>query len=114
MNFSDNEKQTFFRWSISIIYILYIITFLGLVSIKSQYISNARTFIDVISCIILIIRFNPYVNHNITNFDKTIIFSVATFLLFNTVISELYLRYSSNPLVNSLGKLQIHKDNTAN
>ena len=114
MNFSDNQKNMIFMWSISIIYILYIITFLGLVSIKSHYISNARTFIEAISCVILIIRFNPYVNHNITNFDKTIIFSVATFLLFNIVISELYLRYSTNPIVNSLGKLHNHKDIATN
>jgi len=110
MNFSDSQKQTIFMWSFIIIYILYIVTFLGLVSINSHYISKARTIIETISCILLIIRFNPYVIHSITNFDRTMIFSVATFLLFNIVISELYLRYSSNPLVNSLSKLQIHKD----
>jgi hypothetical protein len=114
MNFSDSQKQTIFTWLFIIIYILYIVTFLGLVSINSQYISNARTIIETISCILLIIRFNPYVSHSITNFDKTMIFSVATFLLFNIVISELYLRYSSNPVVNTLGKLQIHKDISAN
>jgi len=45
----------------------------------------------LITCILLIIRFNPYVYHITTSFDKLMIFTVATFLLFNIAISELYL-----------------------
>jgi hypothetical protein len=108
MILSDNQKQKIFMWSFIIIYVLYIITIFDLVYINSQYISNARTIIETVSCILLIIRFNPYVIHTITNFDKTMIFSVATFLLCNIIISELYLHYSSNPMINTLDKLKLH------
>lgn len=114
MNISDNQKQLYFMLSFIIIYLLYFITFLGFINIKPYYITNFRSVLQAISCILLMIRFNPFVNHTITNFDKSMIFSVASFLLFNIVISELYYRYSENPVVNTLNKLQIHKDISAN
>jgi hypothetical protein len=91
MNISESRKESIFMWSFILLYGLYIVTFLGIVSFNSHYIRMLRSFIEVITCLLLMLRFNPYVYHRMTSFDKTMIFSVATFLLFNIAISELYL-----------------------
>jgi hypothetical protein len=106
LDIPDNKKEKYFKWIFIIIYSCYIITFLGLISINSTYLTKLRSFIEVISCILLIIRFNPMVSHIMTSFDRTMIFSVATFLLCNIIISELYIYFSNVPIVNTLYSLQ--------
>jgi hypothetical protein len=91
MHISEKYKEKIFTWSFIILYGLYIVTFIGLVTFNLNYIRLLRSLIEVITCILLIIRFNPYVYHITTSFDKLMIFTVATFLLFNVAISELYL-----------------------
>jgi hypothetical protein len=104
MDLSDKKKQRFFTWAFISIYGLYIITFLGVISINSRYIFQLRNILEVISCILLILRFNPYSTHEITKFDKNLIFSVSLFLLLNILISEIYYYYSHIPIINSLKK----------
>jgi hypothetical protein len=104
MDLSDKEKQKFFTWAFIIIYGLYIITFLGVISINNKYIFQLRNILEVISCILLILRFNPYSTHEITKFDKNLIFSVSFFLLLNIIISEIYTYYSHIPIIDTLKK----------
>jgi len=105
MYISESQKQTLFTWIFIIIYFLYIVTLLGLLSIKSEHILQLRTYVEAITCVLLIARFNPIVSHVMTPFDKTMIFSISMFLLSNIVISELFIRYSQNPIISELAKL---------
>jgi len=109
LDIPDKQKEKYFKWIFIFIYSCYIITFLGLMSINSIYLTRLRTFIEVISCILLIMRFNPMVSHIMTTFDRRMIFSVATFLLFNIIISELYIYFSNIPIVDRLYSLQISR-----
>jgi hypothetical protein len=104
MDLSDKVKQKYYTRAFIIIYGLYIITFLGVISINNKYITQLRNVLEVVSCILLIIRFNPYSTHEITKFDRKLIFSVSTFLLINILISELYIYYSNIPILNSFNK----------
>jgi len=90
MNISESRKESIFMWSFIVLYGLYILTFLGIVSFNSHYIRMLRSFIEVITCLLLMLRFNPYAYHTMTPFDKKMIFSVATFLFVSIIISEMY------------------------
>jgi len=98
MIISDGRKEYIFMWSFIILYGLYILTFLGLVSINSNYIRMLRSFIECVTCLLLIMRFNPYTYHTMTSFDKKMIFSVAIFLFVNVIISEIYVYNNFNVL----------------
>lgn len=78
-------------YSIYFIHIFYIFLFFGFVFINPEYIKYLSIFIQVLICIILIIRFNPYRKHNFVETDSRIIFSSAIFLLTNLGITE-YIR----------------------
>jgi uncharacterized membrane protein (DUF485 family) len=96
MDLSEKQKENIFKWTIIVLYILYTIAILGVISYNSPYIGTLRTIIESITCLILIVRFNPYANHIMTNFDKTMIFSVSTFLLCNIIISDVYIFYKKS------------------
>jgi len=106
MYLSEKFNEQVFFWIFIILYTVYIITFLGFININIRVISQIRNIISGISCILLLIRFNPIARHTISSFDKTLIFTVAGFLLFNIVISELMKYDSNNVIINYLGKFK--------
>ena len=73
--------------------ILYLLTFLGITYINETYIETFNFLIRFFVSIILIINFNPYNKHKMTELDKTLIFSTASFLLLNLLVTEGYLEY---------------------
>ena len=105
MYLSEKTIEQIFFWVFVLLYSAYFITFVGIININIQVISQIRTIIAAISCVLLIIRFNPFVIHSITSFDKTLIFTVAGFLLFNIIILELVKYDSANPIIGYLGKI---------
>ena len=65
-------------------YALYIIAFTGILSFNPQYLSTLETIIKYYIAIMLLIRFNPYVNRKITEFDKHLVFEAAMLLFIST------------------------------
>jgi hypothetical protein len=106
MYISENLSEKIFFMIFGLLYTAYIITFLGIINIDIDVISQIRNIIAGIACILLLIRFNPIVKHIVTSFEKTLIFTVAGFLLFNIIISELMKYDSQNSVVNYLGKFK--------
>ena len=89
-------KLHFFKILIAVIYILYFSTFLGITYINKSKIHLMSVIIESIICIILILRFNPFRKHQMTDFDRAIIFSAASFLLINLFTNEIYSQYTKN------------------
>jgi hypothetical protein len=87
---SEPIKLQLFQISMFVVYITYFLTFLGVIYIDKSKIRLFSILIQLIICFILIIRFNPFRNHQMTDFDKTIIFSAASFLFINLFITEIY------------------------
>jgi hypothetical protein len=83
-------KLKFFNIIIAIIYILYFSAFLGITYIDKTKVHLLSITIEFIICIILILRFNPFKHHIMTDFDKAIIFSAASFLFINLFTTEIY------------------------
>jgi hypothetical protein len=89
-------KLNLFKLSIATMYIFYFFTFLGVTYIDKSKIHLMSIIIESIVCIILIIRFNPFRNHQMTDFDRAIIFSAASFLFINLITNEVYSQYTNN------------------
>jgi len=104
MHFTETIIERLFFWLFVLLYSAYIITFLGIINIDFGIISQIRDIIAGFACVLLLIRFNPLVKHLLSSFDRTLIFTVAGFLLFNIIISELVKYDSSNPIVGYFGK----------
>ena len=75
------------------LYTAYIVVFLGVVNFNPAYITDLKLLMQVVVCVVLIYRFNPFRTHELKKYDANIIFSSAIFLLVNTGIAEVFERY---------------------
>lgn len=75
------------------LYAAYIVLFMGVVNFNPAYITDLKLLMQVVICVILIYRFNPFRTHELKKYDANIIFSSALFLLVNTGIAEVFERY---------------------
>lgn len=91
---SEPFKLKIFQFSMFIVYVSYFLTFLGVIYVDKSKIRLFSIFIQLIICFILILRFNPFRNHKMTDFDKTIIFSASFFMFINLFITEIYSQFS--------------------
>jgi hypothetical protein len=87
---TESIKLQIFKVSIFFIYITYILTFLGISYIDSSKIRLFSIVVQFIISLILIVRFHPFNHHELTKFDRAIIFSSASFLFVNLLITEIY------------------------
>ena len=92
----ESFKLQLYTFSIIIIYILYFSTFLGVTYIDKSKIHLMSVTIETIICIILMLRFNPLKQHVMTDFDRAIIFSAASFLFINLFTTEIYSQYTND------------------
>ena len=87
-----------------ILYALYFVTFFGIIAVDPTYISELRWIMQVVICVFLMYRFNPFVTHTLKRYDANIIFSSAVFLLINTGLVEIFNRYWKELPINSITK----------
>ena len=83
-------------------YALYFIAFTGAISVNPNYLSTLETIIKYYISIILLIRFNPFVNRKITNFDKKLVFTSALLLFISTTAYSIAFNYFKNLNINKL------------
>ena len=70
-------------------YGLYAIALLGIVTVAPAYLDTLNNVLKYFIIGFLLVLFNPWVNHEMTAFDRTIVFSAAFFLLASTAIASL-------------------------
>ena len=88
INYVQHAKNIFIV-TITIIHILYFITFLGIFAINGEYIHYLSIFIQAFVVLFMIIRFHPYRNNfSITSSDRTIVFGSAMLLATNLITVE--------------------------
>ena len=83
-------------------YILYFIAFTGILSLNPSYLSVLETFIKYYISIMLLIRFNPFVDRKITKFDKKLVFTSALLLFISTTAYSIAISYFKKLNVNKL------------
>ena len=87
-----------------ILYTLYFVTFFGIIAVDHSYISELRWIMQLVICVFLMYRFNPFVTHTLKQYDAKIIFSSAVFLLINTGLVEIFNRYWKELPINNITK----------
>jgi len=85
--------QTVFLYLLIMSYILYAFVFIGIVNNSPSYLETLNFVLKIYVCMVLLIRFNPFVDRQFTNFDKKIVFSCALFLISTTTINEFAINY---------------------
>lgn len=70
-------------------HILYAVTLLGIIYINTEYIHVLNVITQTFICIFLLIRFNPYRDHKLHEYDVRVIFGSAILLLSNLFATEI-------------------------
>ena len=83
-------------------YIMYFVAFTGAVSLNPNYLSTIETVIKYYISIMLLIRFNPFVERKITKFDKKLVFTSALLLFISTAAYSIAINYFKNLNVSKL------------
>lgn len=92
-SFLDDVKKPVYLITVGSLYLLYIITFVGIFYVKPEYIQFMSNIAHTFICIFLIIRFHPFRKHVLHEFDDKIIFGSALILLLNLSITQYLLQY---------------------
>ena len=87
----ETYKLYIFQGTVLLIHLAYISIFFGIVFINELYLNNLSILVQFVVCLFIIWKFLPLRKlENITQFDRSIIFYCATFLLLNVVSIEVY------------------------
>lgn len=70
-------------------YALYAVALLGIATVAPTYLDTINMVLKYFIIAFLLVRFNPWTNHDFTAFDRTVVFSAAFFLLASTAIVSL-------------------------
>jgi hypothetical protein len=89
----DGIKTPLFVGTLFVWHVLYFALFFGLAFINEIYIRWLSTAIQIFICLFLVIRFRPFRDYTITQFDATVIFASATSLLTNVLTTEIFSAY---------------------
>lgn len=80
--------ELFFYCALYLSYILYFIAYFQIHSYNPKYLKWLQDIIKYYVVIFLLIRFNPFIKPQFTEFDRTIVFSSALFLLATTTFNK--------------------------
>ena len=85
-------KEWIHRFYYAVLYAwygLYAVALLGIATVAPAYLDTLNAVLKYFIIGFLLVRFNPWVNYEMTAFDRTIVFSAAFFLLASTAIVSL-------------------------
>lgn len=97
-DFTDNFNwhQGAYITILRLSYVLFFIAFTGIFTLNPAYLTTLENIIKYYISIILIIRFNPFVERKVTKFDKKLVFSAALFLFISTAAFSIATDYLKN------------------
>jgi hypothetical protein len=100
---SEPLKLKIFNIVLFFLYATYFLAVLGISYLDTNRIRTFSLFIQLVISSILMLRFNPFNHHEMTDFDRTIIFSSACFLFINLFVTEIYSNiHNSNKNINTI------------
>lgn len=103
-DFTDlfNWHENLYMTILYLSYVLYFIAFTGILSLDPSYLTVLETVIKYYISIMLLIRFNPFIERKITKFDKKLVFTSALLLFISTTAYSIAINYFKNLNVNKL------------
>jgi hypothetical protein len=103
-------KKPVYMGSLFILHFVYILITIGVIQYTPQIISNLNIFIQIFISVFLMIKFFPFRKHELKEFDSTIIFGSAIFLLTNLGFTEYLTNYFGTKKVVSEIERVIHNN----
>jgi hypothetical protein len=100
-------QQTIFNYGLILSYILYILALFGIYNNAFMYLGTLSMILKTYVSLFLIIRFNPYIKHDFTDFDRKIVFSAGTFLFLTTTISSILASYLKPFFISEFEKINL-------
>ena len=97
-------KKPVYIGSLFILHLAYILVFLGIIQYTPMFVNNLNILIQVFVCIFLMIKFHPFRKHELKEFDSTIIFGSAMFLLTNIGFTQLITNYFGKTVLDNVKK----------
>ena len=89
-----------FQSALYLSYFLYIVAYLQIGYYNPKYLDMLQLYMKYYVTLFLLIRFNPFTNHQFTEFDRKVVFSSAIFLLTTTAFNEYAKQFDLAELVN--------------
>ena len=93
---NQSWHQRAYMYGLYISYMLYIVALLGITTFKPEYLDTLQSILKYYICIILIVKFNPFVKPSNKEFDRRIAFEAGIFLLLTTTATTLVEKYIQN------------------
>ena len=85
----DYYQEKFFDGIISLIYILIVVSFLGLFTNTSNYLNDVNFYLRIYVCLFLMWRFNPFRKiDTFTHLDRKIAFNAGIIILTTTILNK--------------------------
>lgn len=97
-------KKPLYMGSLFILHLAYILVFLGVIQYTPMFVNNLNILIQVFVCIFLMVKFHPFRKHELKEFDSTIIFGSAMFLLTNIGFTQLLTNYFGKTVTDNVKK----------
>lgn len=99
-----NIYENIFMYSLYLSYVLYFIILLGITNYAPEYLDYLKSFLKLYVGLLLVFRYNPitYKEKKFSEFDRSLVFSSAIFLLLSTTIIsgiEEYLKQKSKKIL---------------
>ena len=109
--FTEHIKRPLYLGTILTLHFTYVLIFFHFINYTPQFILYLNYFIQGFIAFFLIIKFHPFRKHEIKEFDSTIIFGSAIFLLTNIGLTELIKKYFENTVKNVEHKMNNNNNN---
>jgi len=97
-----DKSAYYYVYLIIFLHAVYVLIFIGLVSVNQAYLRYLNVIMQLFVCVFLIIRFFPMRKQRLKEYDGTIIFGSATFLLMNLGFIEVARNFLPAPIANKL------------
>ena len=91
----DQVKKPIYLLIVGIIYLSYFLLFFGIYTVNPQWVEYLSKFIQFFICAFLIIRFHPFRNHELRDFDDKLIFGSGLILISDLGVTS-YLKTNIN------------------
>jgi len=96
----NNFHEKIFYISLYLSYLLYLLALFQLKFYNPVYLDYLESFMKYYVIFFLLLRFNPFRKVTFTEFDRTVVFSSAIFLLTTTTFSDLAKSFEFTELIN--------------
>jgi hypothetical protein len=97
-------KKPVYMGSLFILHLAYVLVFFGIIQYTPTFVNNLNILIQIFVCIFLMIKFHPFRKHELKEFDSTIIFGSAMFLLTSIGFTQFLTNYFGKKVADNIKK----------